>query len=267
MLLQASCSDLMYLRSALALSLLLLASPGARVEAAAHPVLTVASAANLRPAMEALAREFEREHPGVEVVTTYGASGALVAQIRNGAPFDLFLSADREYPQALVEAGMAVDEVVYANGALGVWLPAGSGLAVERRGLAALSEPEVRRIAIANPAVAPYGRAAEAALRDAGVLPAVRDRLVLGQSVSQAAQFAQVGAVDAAILPMSLATTPELTARGRILRLPPERSPRIEQSAVVVAGAREPGLARAFLAHVLSERGRATLARHGYGPP
>jgi len=123
---------------------------------------------------------------------------------------------------------------------------------------------EESRIAIANPGIAPYGRAAEAALRSAGVWDLVRERLVLGQSVAQAAQFAHAGAVDAALVPASLALTPALAAAGRAV---PLDGPPVAQSAVVLSRARHPDLARAFLAFVLGERGRAILARHGYEPP
>lgn len=247
-----------------ALALLLaLAGP-----AAAGPrTLSVAAAASLRPAAEELGAAFEAGRPGVTVALTSGASGTFFAQLQGGAPFDLFLSADREYPQRLVAAGLAraADEQVYALGKLVLWLPPGSKLE-PGRGLAALADPAVRRIAIANPAVAPFGRAAEAALRSAGVHEAVRQRLVLGTSVGQAAQLATTGAADAALLPLSLTRLPEL-ASGRVVPVPEPLYPRIEQSGLVLAAAREPALARAFLAFLASEQGRAILTRHGFGIP
>jgi molybdate transport system substrate-binding protein len=230
--------------------------------------LAVAAAANLEGAIDELARGFEAEHPGVSVAVTLGASGALHAQLRNGAPFDVFLSADDDYPRRLVQAGSArpEDEAVYALGRLAIWVPPGSPLDLAGRGAGALADPAVRRLAIANPRVAPYGRAAEAALRWAGVHGAVRDRLVLGQSVAQAAQFARSGAADAAVLPRSLALSPAL-AGGRVLVLPEESHPPLRQAAVAIAGARAPDLARAFLRFLLGPRGREILARRGYDPP
>jgi molybdate transport system substrate-binding protein len=230
--------------------------------------VAVAAAANLKAAAEALKRGFEAEHPGVEVRLTLGASGALFAQIQNGAPFDLFLSADRDYPDKLVAAGLAAaaDERPYAFGRLVAWLPPGSTLDLEQRGLAALADPGVRRIAIANPAVAPFGRAAEAALKAAGVLEGVKGKLVLGTSVGQAAQFATTGAADVALLPYSLTFEREL-AGGRVVMVSPALYPRIEQSGVVLAGAREPALARDLLDLLTGEKGRAILARSGYGLP
>ncbi|WP_242343048.1 molybdate ABC transporter substrate-binding protein [Anaeromyxobacter terrae] len=248
--------------------LLLLAVLGGPARAvAAERQLSVAAAANLKPALDELVRAFEARRPEVKVRVTYGASGAFFAQIQSGAPLDLFFSADRDYPQRLVAAGLAADEVVYAIGRLALWVPAGSSLDVERRGLAALADPAVRKVAIANPALAPYGRAAEGALRAAGVLDAVRPKLVLGTSVAQAAQFAVTGAADAALVPRSLASSPELAVAGRSVPLPDGLAPPIEQSAVVLSGARSPGLARDLLAFARGADGRRILARHGYALP
>jgi molybdate transport system substrate-binding protein len=249
----------------LALALLAAApAPGAGTER----TLTVAAAANLGPAVRELQGAFAAAQPGVEVSVTLGASGTFFAQIQNGAPFDVFLSADREYPARLVAAGLAAaaDEKVYAYGRLAVWLPPGSTAPIEREGLAALADPRVRAVAMANPAVAPFGRASEAALRAAGVEEAVKAKRVLGTSAAQAAQIATTGAADAALLPYSLALG-EALAGGRIYLVPEALYPRIEQSGLVLAASRAPALARAFLAFVAGPTGRAILARHGYGLP
>jgi molybdate transport system substrate-binding protein len=230
--------------------------------------VAVAAAANLRAAAEELKRLFEAERPGIEVGLTFGASGTFFAQIQQGAPFDLFLSADREYPARLIAAGLgaAADERTYAFGRLVAWLPPGSTLELERLGLAALADAGAKRIAIANPSVAPFGRATEAAFKAAGVYDAVREKLVLGTSVAQAAQFATTGAADLAFLPWSLTFSRELSA-GRVVFVPEALYPRIEQSGLVLSRAREPALARAFLAFITGEKGRAILARYGYGLP
>lgn len=252
--------------AAAAAVLSLLASP-ANAQPPDRIALAVAAAANLKIALEPLATAFEAEHPGVEVRVTLGASGAFVAQIRSGAPFDLFLSADREYPKKLIEAKLAAPggDVVYAIGALVVWVPAGSRIDLAR-GLAALAGPEVKKLAIANPAVAPFGRAAERALRGAKLYDAVAGRLVLGQSVAQAAQFASTGAADAALIPRSLTFAPDL-ASGRTLEIPQALYPVQEQSGVVLASAAQPELARAFLAFVTGPKGRAILSKYGYALP
>lgn len=248
-------------------ALLLLAAASARADEPRRP-LAVAAAANLRLAAEELRRGFEAAHPGVEVALTFGASGTFFAQLQSGAPFDVFLSADRDYPLKLIAAGLAAaaDERVYAFGKLVAWLPAGSGLDLRRRGLAALRDPAVRRISIANPAVAPFGAATVKALEAAGVYAAVKDKLVLGSSVGQAAQFATTGAADVAFLPLSLTLTGEL-ASGTAIPLPEGLHPPIAQSGVVLAAARDPALARAFLSFVTGEQGREILARSGYGLP
>ena len=253
-------------RAGVALALLLHSAAPAPA-APPRQTLTIAAAANLKGAAEEAKTAFEAEHPGAQVALTLGASGAFFAQLQNGAPFDLFLSADREYPAQLIALNLAAaaDERVYAFGKLAAWLPPGSTLPLEKKGLAALAEPGVKRIAIANPTVAPFGRAAVAAFKAAGIHDAVKDKLVLGQSVGQAAQFATTGAADVAFLPRSLITG-ELAA-GRIYLVPEALYPRIEQSGVVLAAAKEPALARAFLAFLTSEKGRAILARSGYGLP
>jgi molybdate transport system substrate-binding protein len=240
-------------------------SPAAR---APERVLAIAAAASLKPALDELERRFEVAHPGLDVRVSLGASGGLVAQLRNGAPFDVFLAADREYPRAVIAAGLAraEDEVVYAAGRLAVWLPADSPLDLAGQGLAVVADPRVKKVAIANPAAAPYGRAAEAALRTAGLLDDVANRLVLGQSAAQAAQFAASGAADAALVPLSLTRLPGLSG-GRVLELPASSYPRLEQSAVVLEAARDPELARAFLALLAGPEGRALLERLGYGLP
>jgi molybdate transport system substrate-binding protein len=245
--------------------LLLIATAWASTGLAAERTsLSVAAAANLKPALAEVATAFQRERPDVDVVATYGASGALFAQLENGAPHDLFLSADREFPARLVAAGLARDEVVYALGQLVVWVPHGSTIDLERRGLAALADPAVRKVATANPRVAPYGRAAEAALRAAGVEAAVAPKLVLGESVAQAAQFAATGAVDAALLPRSLALAPEVAGRGRAL---PVKGAEVAQSAVVLVRSKRADLAREFLAFLRGAKAREILERHGYAVP
>jgi len=240
--------------------------PGGARAASGARVLSVAAAASARPPLDELARAFEATAPGIEVRLTSGASGTFFAQIRSGAPFDVFFSADRDFPQRVVLEGLGEREVVYAVGRLVVWTPPGSPLDVRRSGLAALAAPAARKIAIANPALAPYGRAAEAALRWAGIYDTVKDRLVLGESVAQAAQFAQSGAADAALLPASLAVLPAL-AGGTTAAIPAAAHPRLEQAAVVLRSARDPALARAFVALVTGPQGREILRRHGYDLP
>jgi len=230
--------------------------------------LSVAAAANLKSAFEEVARLFQAKHPGVEVKATFGASGTFFAQIANGAPFDLFLSADSEFPAKVVEQGLADGKAfTYAYGKLVVWVPKDSKLDLDGKGLAALADPSVRKIAIANPDVAPYGRAARAALEKAGVYESVKARLVMGQNVNQAAQFAQSGNAQAAFLPLSLASVPPLSTEGRAWLVPPGSHPRVEQAGVVLQGTKQPALARELAAFLVGDAARQVFARNGYDLP
>jgi molybdate transport system substrate-binding protein len=255
-------------RNLLALLAALAFTSAADAANAPRRTVTVVAAANLKTAAEELKAGFEAEQPGAQVSLTLGASGAFFAQIVNGAPFDLFLSADREFPAKVIEAklGDAADEKVYAFGKLVAWVPLGSTLDLATHGLKALAEPGVKRIAMANPAVAPFGRATLAAFQAAGVGEAVKEKLVLGTSVAQAAQFATTGAADVAFLPLSLTFGKEL-AGGKVYPVPETLYPKIEQSGIVLSNAKEPALARAFLAFIAGPKGRAILAKYGYGLP
>jgi molybdate transport system substrate-binding protein len=255
-------------RRSIALAALAALSLPAVASAAEQRSISVAAAANLKPALEEIAARFEAGHPGVEVRRTYGASGVFLAQLTNGAPFDLFLSADAELPARAAGQGLAVGRpFTYAYGRLVVWVPAGSRIDLEGKGLAALADPAVRKIAIANPEVAPYGRAARAAIEAAGVLDRLKDRIVVGQSVSQAAQFAQSGNAQAAFLPLSLARASPLAEEGRSWNVPPATYPRIEQAGIVVKGTRQPALAGELAAFLQGDVAREVLARHGYELP
>lgn len=252
--------------NALALLLLSLAL-GVPKTAPPAKTLRVAAAADLRFAMNELAAQYERS-TGVRVAVTYGSSGNFFAQIENGAPFDLFFSADSEYPRQLVERGSAAPGSLreYAAGRLVLWAPEKSELQLAAQGWAALSDSRVTKIAIANPALAPYGRSAVAAMQAAGVYPRVRDRLVFGESVLQAAQFVQSGNAQAAVLPLSLALSPEMKS-GQRWEIPAALYPAILQSAVILRSAADASAARNFLNFVTGKPGQAILASFGFGPP
>jgi molybdate transport system substrate-binding protein len=228
----------------------------------------VAAAASVKPALEEVLAAFRTRHPDVTVTATYGASGTFFAQITNGAPFDLFLSADADYPKRLVDAGTAHADGFfrYATGRLVVWVPADSPLVLETDGLRALTGPAVRKLVIANPRLAPYGRAAETALTRAGVWDLVRDRLVQGESVEQVANTLHTGTADAGLLPLSLARTPALAA-GRVWPVPVDLYPPITQAGVVLAGAADPAAAASLRAFLTGPEGVAILGRHGFDPP
>ena len=244
-----------------------LAVPGLAFPAEQQSV-AVAVAANMRPGFEEIAARFQAKNPGVEVKATFGASGNFFAQISNGAPFDLFLSADADFPAKVVEKGLADGKAfTYAYGKLVVWVPKSSKLDLDRKGLAALADPSVQKIAIASPEVAPYGRAAKAALEKAGLYQQLQGRIVMGQSVSQTAQFVQSGNAQAGFLPLSLAKTPPLSDEGRAWPVPPSSYERIEQAGVVVKGAKQAALARELAAFIVSDGTRDVLERYGYDLP
>ncbi len=233
------------------------------------PPLRVAAAANLRSAMDELVARWRSGHPETPVEVVYGSSGNFFAQISQGAPFDLFFSADMDYPRQLVEAGLADGSTLrpYAVGQLVVWVSANSGLDVEQKGLEVIRDPSVQKVAIANPEHAPYGRAAVAALEKAGLAALAKPKLVLGDNVEQAAQFVESGNADVGIIPLSLAKGPTLAGRGRYAIVPRDLYPRLEQGAVVLAGTDQPAEARAFLDFVLGSEGRAILDSFGYLAP
>ncbi len=228
--------------------------------------LRVAAAADLRYAMDELVAAWAAERPEARVDVAYGSSGTFFAQIAEGAPFDVYFSADVAYPRRLEASGQAAPGAtrLYAIGQIVVWAPAESGLDVEGRGLQALADPAARAVAIANPEHAPYGRAAVAALKSAGIYAQVAPKLVLGENVAQAAQFVDSGNADVGVIALSLALAPGMRDRGRHAVVPLEAYPRLEQGAVVLGSAEDPALAEAFLDHVLGPAGREVLNRYGF---
>jgi molybdate transport system substrate-binding protein len=227
--------------------------------------ISVAAAADLQFAMRDLAGQFEKQ-TGIKVSVTYGSSGNFFAQLQYGVPFDLFFSADIDYPKRLESAGLT--EVgtlcMYAVGRIVIWTPADSRVDVAKQGWSALLDASVEKIAIANPGHAPYGRAAVAALQKAGIYEQVKAKLVYGENISQAVQFVQSGSAQAGIIALSLATSPPMKD-GKSWQVPMEIYPGIEQGAVVLKDAKNKDGARAFLQFVKSEHGRAILAKHGFG--
>ena len=234
--------------------------------AAEQGTVRVASAADLRFTMDEIVEAFRRERPAVDVLVTYGSSGNFYAQLSNRAPFDIFFSADVDYPRRLIRQGLALadSEFLYAVGRLVIWVPRNSPIEVEKLGMQALRSPSVRRIAIANPRHAPYGRAAEAAMKSLGVFDQVKDQLVLGDSVMQAAQFVDSGGAEIGIISHSLALAPALWDKGRFWEVPIDTYPRREQGGVILSWAKDRPAAEALRDFVLSEGGRAILRRHGF---
>ena len=234
---------------------------------AAAQSLTVAAASDLQSALPAIAAQFEQE-TGRKVTLTFGSSGNFLAQIQNGAPFDVFLSADGDYPRRLERAGLTERGSLreYATGRVVLWTRNDSGIEV-RQGLTVLAEARVRRIAIANPEHAPYGRAAVAALRHEGLFERVREKFVMGENISQAAQFAQSGSADVGVLALSLALSPTLKSSGTYFEIPESLHPPIEQAAVVLASSRLKPLARQFVDYLKKADSVRILQAYGFAVP
>jgi len=232
--------------------------------APAQPI-NVAAAADLNYALTELAHQFER-NTGHKVTLSFGASGSLFSQISNGAPVDLYFSADEEYPKNLIAAGIADSSSLktYAIGHLVLWVPNGS-LDPNTLQMDLLSQPAVKRIAIANPQHAPYGRAAMAVIEHYGLKDKVAGKLVFGENVSQAAQFVQSGNAQAGLIALSIAMSPAMQV-ARKWELPTNVYPEFRQAAVIIFSSKQRKIAAEFLDFVLSPGGAAVFKQFGLTP-
>jgi molybdate transport system substrate-binding protein len=235
----------------------------ALAHAAPSAQMTVAAAADLHEAMDQVIAAYRRDHPATTINVVYGASGTLTTQIEQGAPFDLFFSADSDYPRQLIDRGDADGQAVaYAVGHLVLW-----SASIDMRGvkLADLAQPRFGRIAIASPEHAPYGKRAEQALRRAGVWDAVQPRLVYGENIAQTAQFASSGNAQVGVIALSLALRPEM--KGSYAPVPDSAFDPLVQSFVLTKRGAGDDLARDFAHFVQSPPARAILAHYGFSPP
>lgn len=245
---------------------LLLVSLIAPVARTQEKQLRIAAAADLQFALTDLAAQYEKQS-GAKLAITYGSSGNFFAQIQNGAPFDIFFSADISYPKKLAEANL-VDSAslqTYAVGRLVLWLPPDSPLDASQ-GLKILLDPRIQKISIANPEHAPYGRAAVAALQKSGLYDQLKPKFVLGENISQAAQFVQSGSAQAGLVALSLALSPAMKD-GKRWEVPQADYPLLEQGAAIVSSSPNKEAASAFLAFLKTPAARATLERYGFQLP
>lgn len=244
-------------RAAYLLVITLLGTCSSAVSAA---TLRVATASDLQFAMTEMAAAFEKNNPTIHVESVSGSSGKFYQQIVNGAPFDLYFSADIEYPLKLKESGLAVSEVKpYAYGRLVLWsskLPVNS--------LAELADDKFIKVAIANPQHAPYGKAAKASLTYYGLLDKVGPKLVFGENVSQAAQFAQTGAAEGAIVALSLMLAPTMKDKGSYFLIDERSHPPLEQGYVVLKQAQANPDAVKFSRYIASAEARAIFKKYGF---
>lgn len=225
--------------------------------------LMLAAAASVKPVMEALIQTFQQRHPALQLIASYGSSGKISTQISNGAPFDLFLSADMTYPQWLVSQGLTAGAArVYARGRLVLW----------QRGAMTPSFEDLRhgnaaRVAIANPRHAPYGQRAQEVLVSQDLWEPLQGRLVFGENIAQTAQFLYSGAADTGLIALSLALNPALAAEGRYTVVDEQLHQPLDHGYIVTRGGAANPAARAFGEFILSDQAGIVLRQHGFEVP
>jgi molybdate transport system substrate-binding protein len=252
------------MRMQIAISAIVLALTG---HLCAAQEITVAAAADLQFAMQDIAAQFQKE-TGKPVKVIYGSSGNFFQQIQNGAPFDMFFSANLDYPRKLETAGLIVSGSFYeyGRGRIVLWVMNSSTLDLSA-GLATLLDRGVTKIAIANPQHAPYGQAAVVAMQKEGIYEKVKDKFVLGENISQTASFVTTGSAEVGIVALSLAISPNLKDKGRYVEIPASEYPPIEQACVILSSSKNQGVARQFLAYVRTPAITETLRRYGFDLP
>jgi len=239
------------------------------VQAFAGPVL-VAAASSMKYPLDEMAAAFKKERPEIDVRISYASSGSLFGQIKNGAPFDLFLSADRFYPDELGKLKLnhgGEKPEIYALGRIVIWLPGRSGLSPSREKFETLLSNKVRKIAIANPRHAPYGRAAIQALKKYGIYEKVKEKLVFGENISQAAQFASTDAAQAGILSYSMALSPVMKKSGHLWNIPVDGYESIYHARIILKNGRNFTGAREFARYLSGSRAVMILEKFGFLNP
>lgn len=234
------------------------------VSKAAAEELSIAAASDLTYCLEELNTAFKTKHPDISLKATNGASGNFFAQIKNGAPFDIFMSADMSYPKELIKAGLADEKslYLYAIGHIVVWTT-DDKLDISG-GLKSLANPSIQKIAIANPEHAPYGRAAKASLEHFKIWDQVKGNIVYGENISQTAQFVETGNAQAGIVALSLVLSPKLANVGRWTQVPLDSYPRLEQGAIITnKGMKNPASAL-YMAFLASPEAREVFERFGF---
>jgi len=233
--------------------------------------ITVAAGADMNFALPALAVGYTKGKRELIVNSAFGASGTLTNQIRKGAslndaPFDVFLSADEQYPQQLIAEGLASKDTLYYYGVgrLVLWVPNNSPLDLSKLGIKALLDPSVKKIAIEDPAAGSWGRAAVAALQHFGIYDKVAPQLAMGQNVSHASQFVIAGNAQVGLIALSLALAPSMKTTGRYWMVPTDAYPTLKQTAVVLSHSKRPDQARKFLDFLRSPEAASVLDSYGF---
>jgi molybdate transport system substrate-binding protein len=248
-------------RALLALLALVVLIPNSQ----AQKQLQLACAADLQPVMPTLAAAYERA-TGVHLVTAFGSSATLAQQLANGAPQDVFLSADTVHPQQLIDSGVALGPapIPYARGVLVLWALKGSP--AQPLSLDTLKNPRLTRLAIANPAHAPYGLAAQQALQHLGLYTQLRPKLAIAENIAQAAQFAESGNAQAGLISLTIASSEHFRAIGTFIRIPTDAYRPIQQAGVILKSSRRQKLAQDFLDWLTSPAIQQELKSFGLDP-
>ena len=222
---------------------------------------TVAAAANLRYVLEEIKTQYVSENPKVNLQISYGSSGMLTQQIMNGAPFDLFLSADTVFPNKIKEKGQASGEVeTYCYGKVVMW----SASIDVSKGIKSVLSPEIKKIAVANPANAPYGENTVAMLKKQNIYDKISKKIVWGENINQTAQFVFSGNAEIGFIALSLALAPEMKNKGKYYVLPEDNCPPVKQAAVLIKGWEKNGEAAKFLKYLTSVQCEAIWEKYGY---
>lgn len=224
--------------------------------------IIIAAAIDLKFAMDEIVTGFTNNNPNNEVEVIYGSSGKFNTQIQQGAPYDLYFSADISYPRELAKKGFAAtDATPYAVGRLVIWSNCQDA---SKMTMNSLADPNIVHIAIANPKHAPYGKRAEEALRYAGLWEKVSSKLVFGENISHTAQFVQTGNAQVGIIALSLAVGPELANKGGYYLIPDKMHQPLEQGYVITKRGSGKPLAKAFAAFMSSKQSRAVMTKYGF---
>jgi molybdate transport system substrate-binding protein len=228
--------------------------------------LQIAAAADLTFVMQELVKEFNKGRKDSSVHVSYGASGNFYAQIIQHAPFDMFFSANEAYVTGLISSNLAEpkERFKYAEGKIVLWVPKSSSIDLNQSGMKLLLSPQIRKIAIANSRHAPYGKAAEAAMKSAGIYDTIRSKLVFGEDISQATQFVQSKSADIGILALGLVKAPEMAAQGKFWVIPSHFYPKLVQEGVILKSAKNQKSAQNFRNYVLGREGKQILEKYGF---
>lgn len=247
------------------LALIVAACAAALMSPAHAEKIHIAAAADLKFAMQDIVRAFKAKNPGHDLEVIYGSSGKFNTQIQQGAPYDMYFSADIAFPQELAKAGFAASPVKpYGLGRLVLW---SSELDATKMTLASLTDPKITRIAIANPKHAPYGKRAVEALQAAGSWEKTEPKLVYGENIAHAAQFVQTGNAQVGILALALAISPELAAKGGYWLVPDTLHAPLAQGFIITKRAEGSALAKRFAEYMESQQARAVMVQYGFALP